>query len=178
MINQSISGESWEAAVCVSCEAGDYERVFDGLVGYVDAVPEERSRDPIVSDLDLGKLFTYFTATTTPQEKTYADPREEIKPMNYPKLEAYHIPSGRVSAAVSEITASHNKHLRVFGMLVDPFKPVYAYSAILPNQSLTLHPWMVELALNRIKAFFHVGPIVVTRDVPAKYNTAEPLTAD
>ncbi|KAK4179820.1 hypothetical protein QBC36DRAFT_307857 [Triangularia setosa] len=49
---------------------------------------------------------------------------------------------------------------------LDPFQPVHGYSSFLPIRELKLLDWTWQQALNHMTAFFHMGPLVVAKDVP------------
>ena len=49
-------------------------------------------------------------------------------------------------------------------MITDPFLPVHAYSAILPNLPMQSPTWAVETALQKMTVFWRAGPLVVTSD--------------
>jgi hypothetical protein len=67
--------------------------------------------------------------------------------------------------------------LKVFGAILDPFQPIHAYSSFLPIRELKLPDWTWQQALNHMTAFFHIGPLIVTKDVP-DYDPKYELTAD
>lgn len=55
-------------------------------------------------------------------------------------------------------------------MLIDPFTPIHAYTPILPIKSLALPSWTIQAACQKMTAFFHLGPMLLTSDVPAGYQ--------
>ena len=151
---------------------GDAERSFDGLVG---AFPASDPSNPSQkSDIQLNKLYTEFMRsfpTPDPRSpKPTTDPRISLTPSTTPLLlTPYHL------TATSKGT--HDSRLQVFGLLIDPFYPVHAYSSILPNKALKLPDWCVENALKRMTAFWQVGPLLVTHDVAA-YDSSRKVDAD
>jgi hypothetical protein len=78
----------------------------------------------------------------------------------------------------SNISTLHRAHMEIFGAIIDPFLPVHAYSALLPNVALKLPPWTLEAALSKMTAFWHAGPLVVTNDVPNVYDPTASLDAE
>ncbi|KAF5671395.1 hypothetical protein FDENT_10934 [Fusarium denticulatum] len=59
-----------------------------------------------------------------------------------------------------------NLELAVRGVLLDPFSPIPTYSGILLVRELVLPSWTCQRAQANIKAFFHLGPLVVTKHIP------------
>jgi hypothetical protein len=59
-----------------------------------------------------------------------------------------------------------NKQLYVVGAIVNPFVALHAYTGILPIEALRLPPWTVESALKKMTIFYHMGPLIITKDVP------------
>lgn len=142
---------------------GDMDRTYDGLVGYFDTLPK-----PVPgNELDLSKLYTYFS--TLPPAA--GSPVHPISAADYPVFNPFWIPPDAVSSGnitdPSLIVAARNSCLTAFGALVDPFTPIHGYSSFLPPTSLTLPPWTWQSAMNRMTAFFHMGPLMITADVPA-----------
>jgi hypothetical protein len=149
---------------------GDGDRAFDGLVGYFNSSPT--SKDPNESDLDLRKIFTYFTGVSSSKAVVDPgdDPREAITTDNFPVFDPYWLAAGEKGADTSARTLQHNEKLQVFGMIMDPFVPIHGYSAVLPNTKLQLPTWIVEEGLKNITAFFHMGPLIVPTDVPTAFD--------
>ncbi|KAH8797905.1 hypothetical protein F5884DRAFT_687621 [Xylogone sp. PMI_703] len=171
---------------------GDSTRTFDGVVGYFPAWTNDITpggpQTPLpvftskTSDLKLNQLYTYFMDNSSnkaaKKASTPNDPRIQISPSNYHTFRPYYTPAGVVGSDVDTIQSIHNSKMKVYGMIVDPFTPIHAYSAILPNRSLTLPPWTVQAAFKEMTAFFHVGPIITTKDVPPTYDMTHPLTGE
>jgi hypothetical protein len=63
-------------------------------------------------------------------------------------------------------------------MLIDPYTALHAYSPILPINSLKLPPWTIQKAFTRMTGFFHLGPSLLSQDVPTSYDKSRPLNAD
>ncbi|KAI5783943.1 hypothetical protein DFH27DRAFT_615801 [Peziza echinospora] len=151
---------------------GDRSRLTDGLVGYFGAASkEDRLADP-ANELDLSTLYTHFAPAAGPTGPN--DPVTAIgtEKHPYPKLRAFWLDptaerySSLKEPAFENYVADHNAELKVFGALVDPFLPVTAHTGILPVRTLALPPWTWESALRTMTAFFHVGPIIVTQELP------------
>jgi len=139
---------------------GDKDRTFDGLLGYF----QESSSSPMEFNLD--NFYTYFPGTDTGDSMTVL-----IEPENYPALTPYYNKPGSGGAdyvvkTPSQILMESNKRLTVFGMLVDPFTVVHAYTSFQPVHVLRLPQWALEQSLKNITGFFHLGPIVMPYDVP------------
>jgi hypothetical protein len=136
---------------------GDSTRPFDGLVAYWDI-----NKDTGVTD--FSKIHTYFTDHLFP-DKT--DPRQMISETSPGGFGQPLIPTWTDSSAPFD---SSTKNFRLAAMLVDPFTPIHAYTPILPIVSLTLPSWTIQDACRKMTAFFHLGPMLMTSDVPTKYR--------
>ncbi|KAA8897746.1 hypothetical protein FN846DRAFT_229229 [Sphaerosporella brunnea] len=142
----------------VPLKIGDKTRVYDGLVGYY--YPDEPE-----------KIYTYFPGDGADS------PTVEIgvDPASYPQLAPFHIdPQGTPG---NQFVLQRDAHLNHFIALLDPFVPLHGYTGLQPISELKLPPWTVETALKKMTAFFHLGPVVATKDVPG-YNPTYKLTAD
>lgn len=135
---------------------GDADRSYDGLVGYF-LPSSDRTK------FDLSTVHTFFGSgsAVTPIDGAYptfapfwTDPKSNADDMDF----------------------ARNQNMQVFGAIVDPFRPVHGYSSFLPPAVLTLPPWTWQEAIGKMTAFFRIGPLVVTKDVPAWDKTYE-LTA-
>jgi hypothetical protein len=80
-----------------------------------------------------------------------------------------------VTKSAIDLDAERSSHLSVVSALVDPFTAIHAYSGILPVSSLKLSEWIVQQALTKMTAFFRMGPLLLTTDVP-EYVDAAKLT--
>ncbi|GKZ23915.1 hypothetical protein AbraIFM66951_009149 [Aspergillus brasiliensis] len=139
---------------------GDSVRPHDGLVGYFPAkatpVPED--------ELHLDNIYTPF-----PNDPGHVKP---IDPDSFLRLKPFwlnpvdYITGQKTPGNSKKYIRDREEKLMVYGMLVDPFTPVNAYSSILPVETLRLAPWTWESALQQMTAFFHCGPLVVEDDVP------------
>ncbi|KAF2465822.1 uncharacterized protein BDR25DRAFT_154377, partial [Lindgomyces ingoldianus] len=144
---------------------GDKERTFDGLVGYYPSIRTS-------TEIDYKHIYTYFTDTLNAKNPG-KDPRIPISPSNFPKFTPYWIPpSDPIKPA-----PSHDPYLQVLTLIMDPFLPVHAYSAVLPNKSLKLPAYTVERALSRISAFWQTGPLLSSLDV-LPYNSSPEAALD
>ncbi|KAK7413169.1 hypothetical protein QQX98_007948 [Neonectria punicea] len=137
---------------------GDEKKAYDGLVGYWDA-----KRGPETGDaLNLETLFTYYTIPVKGQDPKN-DPRKKINHTNYPKFKPYYLGPTKTQPAKLEI--QHCRKLAVFGAIIDPFTAIHGYSSILPVRELKLTPGMWQKAFRNMTAFFHMGPLIVTKDL-------------
>jgi hypothetical protein len=153
----TLSKETQDGGYYFDMKLGDKDRNYDGLLGYF--LPSDGGPAGS-SDFDFSKLYTYFTT-----EPSTNDPRIELNSTNYPITTPYYLdPTTR---GPKPTQSSHDQKLRRFGLIMDPFLPVHAYTAILPNKSLQLPPYLVEQVLQNVTAFWRVGPILVPEDVPA-----------
>ncbi|OTA63075.1 hypothetical protein K449DRAFT_443531 [Hypoxylon sp. EC38] len=156
---------------------GDITRANDGLVGYFDVKETKTAGD----ELDLTKIYTYYSKGGIPDGGNL----EYVSTANVPKLSAFWLnptdynegtatPSERAKA----YTQAWNDKLHVVGCIIDPFLPITAYSSILPINNLRLSNWMWEKALQKMTAFFHLGPIVITNDVEKYRREGKVLSGD
>jgi hypothetical protein len=154
---------------------GDADRPFDGVVGYWHS---DNTRDGTTK---WDELFTYFPSTATSKSIS-------IQPHNFPALSPTYIePSADAGYPVVGITnprkyssyvEARTAQYYITTMLVDPYTPIHAYSPILPIKSLVLPNWTIQKAFTRMTAFFRLGPSLLSKDVPTKYDEHRPLNAD
>jgi hypothetical protein len=153
LINPNETLDKYEIPV----KFGDASRPFDGLVAYWDI-----NKDTGVTD--FSQIHTYFTDQLFPNN---TDPRQLISETSPGGFGQPLIPIWMDSATSFE---ESNKNFRLAAMLVDPFTPIHAYTPILPIVSLTLPSWTIQSACQKMTAFFHLGPMSMTSDVPTKYR--------
>lgn len=163
---------------------GDKDRDSDGLVGLFNLKNPNPNQDLTPGDeLELGKIYTYY------KDNDKSDILQSIEPKNLPKLPCFWInPQDLKSRDKDEDKDDEKKsrkyariwndHLKVFGALMDSFLPITAFSSILPRSNLRLPEWTWQDALQRMTAFFHLGPIIVTEDVEKYRNQGKPLPSD
>lgn len=159
LVSQATSGPPERAEDSIleyefALKLGDGEKRYNGLAGYFACGD---------NGLDLSELFTFFPLATAAPMKT-----TDISPATYPRIKPYYpsaVPSAQLS--IRQVAAQHNSQLRVFGVLMDPFSSVHVSTGILPTAAIQLSPWVVEAAMRTIAAFFRLGPLLVTADLPA-----------
>lgn len=148
---------------------GDASRIYDGLIAYF--LPQQTpSAD---NSIDLSTIYTHFVP---PDPQVPVPNLTEIGPANYPTVKPFWqdpmdpLIVGPPEKPNPDPQASYamqwNSHLVPVGALVDPFVPFHAYSSILPTAPAQLPAWTWQVALKRMTAFFHMGPLLSTRDVP------------
>lgn len=151
---------------------GDKDRTSDGLVGYWNT---SESPNP-GNELDLSKIYTYYTSNDS------SGTLHDITKDNLPHFESFWLNPDDYSVyqekSAQQFTKDWNNRLQVFGTIIDPFLPINAYSSILPINGLQLLPWMWQQAMQKMTAFFHMGPIVVTDDVQPYYDEGKRLTGN
>lgn len=137
---------------------GDKNRFYDGLVGYYE--PGKPST-----------IWTHFpgTAADAPTKQIGKNPEE------YPALQPFFPPVYKV--APGEFVPARDDHLTRFVALVDPFVPLHGYTGVLAVEKIQLPAWTVETALKKMTAFFHLGPVMATKDIP-NYDGEYQLKAD
>ncbi|KAJ9633785.1 hypothetical protein H2199_009232 [Coniosporium tulheliwenetii] len=165
---------------------GDGDRTHDGLVGYFTSLDKQKQSHD--SMLALDKIYTYFPRIRHAKDDPLVgppridnDPTHTILPSNFPRLRPYHIdPHEDVPANdLLAFERAHTQQLQVFGCLVDPFTPVHAYTAeVLPIAEVEVPKWAVKLALDKMTAFFRVGPLVNPANLPSAFNDKARLRPD
>lgn len=132
---------------------GDKDNVFDGIYGFW-------TQSTVTgTDFDLSTFYSYHSDTNQPVDiqttPFYADPTD----------------------GTGDVIAIANQKLTKFAALIDPFTSIHAYTALLPIKQLQLAPWVIDHGINRIAAFFRIGPILVDEDVPP-YDATKEVTQD
>ncbi|KAK6516194.1 hypothetical protein TWF506_006105 [Arthrobotrys conoides] len=157
---------------------GDKQRGFDGLIGYFNGKPSKECE--LGDALDLKRFYSHYSSNDLLRP---TDPRikykylKHIDESNYPVFESFYIaPEGKDAAAYEK---EYNSHIseHTFGALIDPFSAIHVYSGILPVREIVLPNWTWQTAIDKMKAFFHAGPVIVPKDVPP-FVPAKELTAD
>ncbi|KAF3138905.1 hypothetical protein TWF569_008602 [Orbilia oligospora] len=162
-----------------SFKLGDKERGFDGLVGYFNGKAPGACK--LGDALDLGKFYSHYSPNDL--VPTGEEPQKDftflktIGKANYPSLESFYIDPSSVDAEGYETAFNRQMSQHAFGALMDPFSPIHAYSGILPVKEITLPNWTWQTAIEKMKAFFHAGPVLVVKDVP-NFDPDKELTAD
>lgn len=147
---------------------GDRDRVYDGLIGFWSSTSDRKS-------FDLDRLYTYWDSPNVKDSPTVAIGIQANGDTNYPRLNAFHISADQFddvskldtqNTSYSDYVMQRDQNLKVFTALVDPFTAVHAYTGILPIQSLALPVWTLQSAMDKMTAFFRMGPLMLTKDVP------------
>jgi hypothetical protein len=175
---------------------GDFSRPFDGLVAYFDMKKDDKTQGvspdvPLTTEeMDLEVVHTYFLNKDASKQSS-SDKRRPIgfatdgteMTGDYPTVTPYWIdplPNWRdqnPKIPYTDFAAEQYKRYHVKAVLIDPFTPIHIYSPILPVKSLQLPAWTVQSACRKITAFFHLGPMLITRDV-APYSQVQKAVAD
>lgn len=156
-----------QAQYSFKMQLGDATRAYDGLVGFFK--PLKNDDNP--GAFDMSTIFTFWP--TVGFAGTVG-----IAPDNFPVLTATFVSpdvlvnpddtnGGTALKSREAVAAERNANLGVVACVMDPFTAVHAYSDLLPVQALKLPEWTTERALKKMTAFFKVGPLLVTADVPA-----------
>ncbi|GAO51691.1 hypothetical protein SAICODRAFT_8951 [Saitoella complicata NRRL Y-17804] len=156
---------------------GDGDRNYDGLLGFfVPRDDHDFAAHPELGDTDFSRIYTYLTEgmpATMPAPN--ADPRIDLNGSStyYPTLTPYYqdLLSTSFTSSAMSTQQDHDARLRRLLLIIDPFQPLHAYTAILPNKTLQLGNYIIEQALSRISAFWRIGPVLVAADVPAFEQT-------
>ncbi|KAK1829755.1 hypothetical protein QBC39DRAFT_427107 [Podospora conica] len=154
-------------------QIGDPQRGFDGLAAYFHVRPSFPSSNP-TQDLDLGLDLTTILSHYPPSTPHVGIAKPPLLP-----LQAHWINPEAYTTA-DAFARARNAELRVVGALMDPFAPVHGYSGVLPVRELSLPPWTWQGAMAKMKAFFHVGPVVVAGEgmPPGKMPAAAAVAGD
>lgn len=166
-----------------SFKLGDKDALYDGLVGYFKAMSsfEDLCNNP-GTELQVNKIYTDHVdgqnLSDSPLLPTDQDAKT-LKPIFVDPMDIHDLYPKDAGKMVLNYTqqrqGAYNKN--VFGVIIDPFTPLHAYSGILPIASLQLNPWTWESAFQQMTTFFHAGPLVVTGDVPS-FNSKKALSGD
>ncbi|KAF3909804.1 hypothetical protein ABW21_db0201644 [Orbilia brochopaga] len=157
---------------------GDKQRGFDGLIGYFEGKPSDACT--FGDALELDAFYSHYSSNDLLDER---QPRESfqflkhIDKTNYPVFESFYIAPENKDAAAYEKAYNTELSKHTFGALIDPFSAIHAYSGILPVREIVLPNWTWQTAIEKMKAFFHAGPVIVAKDVPSFIPKKE-LTAD
>jgi hypothetical protein len=148
---------------------GDRDRTYDGVVGYFNSSNDGKPNPTT----DWKTLYTYFTSSdhaANPDVKVISG-EDQFLPSNPYYTDPQNL------ASTSTLTSEKAKQYHVTTLIMDPYTPIHAYSPILPTRSLTLPPWAVQQAFQKMHAFFHMGPILTPIDVPPTKSDAESNSA-
>jgi hypothetical protein len=171
-----VRGDSWKGELLrydFKLKIGDKERNFDGVVGYYKSSNNDRTSPTAAvpaPQTTWTELFTYFT----PER-----PHNNVKGIdtsNFLKLNPYYI-DPEPESTPNMIDAKNRKYT-VTSLLVDPYTPMHGYSPVLPTKTIQIPPWAVQTAMDKMHAFFRLGPCLVTSDVPPTYDQANARNPD
>lgn len=160
LVNQATSGRPELAEDSIleyefAVKLGDGEKRYNGLAGYFACGD---------NGLNFSELFTFFPLggdTAAAMQTT------GISPATYPRIKPYYpLAVSSPQLSIAQMAAQHNSQLHIFGALMDPFSSVLVSTGILPTAAIQLSPWAVEAAMRTITAFFRLGPVLVTTDLP------------
>ncbi|KAH8654011.1 hypothetical protein BGZ60DRAFT_496363 [Tricladium varicosporioides] len=158
---------------------GDKDRPFDGVVCYWDT---DNNTSTSTATTSFNNIYTYpypnsITDSTTSPNPNIPDPRTMIEPDTFPTLTPYFIDPTTIDENIGLLKAKAEK-LLVKTLLIDPYTPLHLYTGILPIKSLQLPGWSLEAAMKNMTAFFTLGPLLLTKDVPKEYDASNPVKAD
>ncbi|EMD00389.1 hypothetical protein BAUCODRAFT_144067 [Baudoinia panamericana UAMH 10762] len=157
---------------------GDRDRPFDGVVVYWDSQNQEALDNRHGPGSTVFDTFYCFPRPSTPPEPadTPGYPRTFIDPDNFPKLQPYFLDPDAAVADSTDFLTAHASHLMIKTLLIDPYAPIHLYSGILPIKRLQLPGWVLSEPTKNMTAFFSMGPLLMTKDVPKKWNQAKKAT--
>ena len=89
---------------------------------------------------------------------------QPILPDKFLEMHPYYLDP--VTTTSNNFLAKKAEQYTVTSLLIDPYTPTHAYSPILPVKHLTLPSWTIQTAFEKMHAFFHLGPLLLTADVP------------
>jgi hypothetical protein len=102
-------------------------------------------------------------------DSTAKDSFRPIAPGNFIPLNPYHTSS----EDVTDMLADRVSHYTVTSILVDPYTSIHGYTPILPTKALTIPSFVIQTAFEKMHAFFHLGPMLLTSDVPPAKDAAK-----
>ena len=161
-------------------QLGDASRVYDGLIAYLSPRGSDPLNPPSAGDaLDLKTFYTHFVPSTS---EVPIPNLTKIGPDNYPTVQPFWLDPMANDITISadpEVIYSQkwNSQLTPLGAVIDPFVPFHAYTGVLPTCATQLPAWTWQTALKRMTAFFHMGPLLTTTDVPG-FSSQHRLTQD
>jgi hypothetical protein len=147
---------------------GDFERPFDGVLGYYNAY---EMGTPKYGQTDLTELFSYFVRTPLTDQNAKITP---IDPPNFPILKPWYIHP----ESLDDMLTARTLKLQIKTLIIDPYTPMHVYSPILPVKALSLPKWTIQSAFKGMTAFFRLGPYLTSRDVPVQYDSTSPIYPD
>ncbi|KAI0096973.1 hypothetical protein GGR51DRAFT_542181 [Nemania sp. FL0031] len=179
--------ESTNRQCSVPVQIGDTNRSYDGLLGFwkhtvEDNPPKVLAQRGGIDSETLLKTFDYSQLYTFWSDSENCPNIQEITPDTL-KLASFYITpdepvqdsAGFVPIDPEEQSLRRNIHIQAISALIDPFTAVHAFTSILPPQSITMPRWSIEAALSKMASFSHLGPVLVTSNVP---NTQEVFKLD
>jgi hypothetical protein len=95
-----------------------------------------------------------------------------IKSGNFLPLSPYYIPSTTFTKPNTDYLTARTREYSVTTLLVDPYTSIHGYSPILPTKKLTIPAFVIQTAFDKMHAFFHLGPVLMTHDVPRTLDEA------
>jgi hypothetical protein len=119
---------------------------------------------------DLSKMYTYFAPKPDWNVIDISSNTSQL-----PKLHPYYLDPDPLTQ--TDMTSEHAAHYTVTTLIIDPYTPTHAFSPILPTKSLKLPPWIIKQAFQNMHAFFHLGPSLLTHDVPRSLTDARDAIA-
>ncbi|KAF7563165.1 hypothetical protein G7046_g950 [Stylonectria norvegica] len=187
-INQSTiqlekSGDKHETVLdeTFAFKLGDMDRLHDGLVGYFRAMTNSTDlKKNTGEELLLDKVYTDHIKRPDPKKKEMEedssffplfptdDDKKQLTPFfAEPEISRKSAPNSIADSVAAYAQERQEKlNANLFGVILDPFTPLHIFSGLLPVAALQLSSWTWEDALKKMTAFFHVGPLIMTNDVP------------
>ena len=95
-----------------------------------------------------------------------------IKSGNFLPLSPYYIPSTTFTKPNTDYLTARTRDYSVTTLLVDSYTSIHGYSPILPTKKLTISAFFIQTAFDKMHAFFHLGPVLMTHDVPRTLDEA------
>ena len=161
---------------------GDKYSLSDGLVALIpESSPEDETKNHLIGNFNFECLYTQYGHFKSPEG--FASPAKptdipESSPLTVPKefckLSPYFIDPAKFTSdaqSIDEFTQEHNRHMRIFAGMIDPFQSVHGYSGVLPVQSLRVPAWALDIAMKNITTFFRYGPLLLAGDIPPSLLT-------
>jgi hypothetical protein len=61
-------------------------------------------------------------------------------------------------------------------VLIDPYASIHLYTGILPTKTTKLPGWVISEPIKNMTAFFSMGPLLLTKDVPKVFDVKREAT--
>lgn len=184
-----LPGERTLSSYKFPIKVGDRNRLFDGMLGYFTPRVEDKTPGEY---FDLTRLHTFYVedhnGDKDPRKETnIAQPPISLSPTWVPPVKRSSPDEKPKPVTSSDYAQTYSKNLEVVAAVIDPFTAITVHSGILPPKSLQMLEWVWQNAFQKMTAFFRVGPVIMTKEVPSykkesrqtdRWDEVEPVRSD